>query len=72
MALYGVDWIDLAQHWDKLRAVVSAVMNLRVQQNAGNFLTTWRALTFSKRTVVLGVSDLISWLFSWLVGGLVF
>jgi hypothetical protein len=26
----GVDWIDLAQDWDKLRALVNVVMNLRV------------------------------------------
>jgi hypothetical protein len=26
----GMDWIDMAQDRDRLRAVVSAVMNLRV------------------------------------------
>ena len=26
----GVDWIDLAQNMDKWRALVNAVMNLRV------------------------------------------
>jgi hypothetical protein len=35
----GMDWIDMAQDRDRWRAVVSAVMNLRVPQNAGNFLT---------------------------------
>ena len=25
------DWIDLAQDWDMLRALVKAVMNLRVR-----------------------------------------
>ena len=26
----GVDWIDLAQDWDKLWAAVHTVMNIRV------------------------------------------
>jgi hypothetical protein len=35
----GVDWIQMAQDRDRWGALVSAVMNLRVSQNAGNFLT---------------------------------
>jgi hypothetical protein len=31
----GVDWIALAQDRDKWRALVNAVMNLQVPQNAG-------------------------------------
>jgi hypothetical protein len=34
------DWIDLAEDRDRLLALVNAVMNLRVPQNAGNFLTS--------------------------------
>jgi len=38
----GMDWIDLAQDRDRWRALVSAVMNLLVPLNAGNFLTSCR------------------------------
>ena len=35
-----MDWINLAQHRDRCRAVVNAVMNLRAPSNAGNFLSS--------------------------------
>jgi hypothetical protein len=35
---WDMDWIELAQ--DRWRAVVNAVMNLQIPQNAGNFLTS--------------------------------
>ena len=35
----GIDWIDLTLDSYRWRALVSAVMNLRVPLNAGNFLT---------------------------------
>jgi hypothetical protein len=35
-----MDWIDMAQDRDRWKAVVSAVMNLRVPKNARNFLTS--------------------------------
>ena len=38
---YGsMDWIDLAEDRHRWGALVNAVMNLRVPQNVGNFLTS--------------------------------
>jgi len=34
-----MDWTDLVQGRDRLRAVVNAVMKLQVPYNAGNLLT---------------------------------
>ena len=36
----GMDWIKLAQDRDSWWELVKAVMNLRVPQNVGNFLTS--------------------------------
>jgi hypothetical protein len=34
-----MDWIDLTQNRDRWRALVNAIMILRVAERAGNFLT---------------------------------
>ena len=52
----GWDWIDLAQNRKRWRALMNAVMNLRVPQNAGNFLTSLEPGSFSRRTLLHGVS----------------
>jgi len=36
----GMDWIDMAQERHRWWALVNAAMNLKVPQNAGNFLTS--------------------------------
>jgi hypothetical protein len=51
-----MDWIDLAQDTDRWSAVVNAVMNLWIPQNAGNFLTSRGPVSFSGRTQLHGVS----------------
>jgi hypothetical protein len=46
----GMDWIDLAREMDQWMAFVNMVMNLRVPQNAGKFLSSCRIGCFSRRT----------------------
>ena len=51
-----MDWIGLTQDRDRWRTLVSAVMNLWVPWNAGNFLTSCKPVSFSRRTLHRGVS----------------
>jgi len=51
-----MDWIGLAQDRDRWRTLLSAVMNLRLPGNAGNFLTRCKPVSFSRRTLHHGVS----------------
>jgi hypothetical protein len=48
----GMGWIDMAQERDRWRALVNVVMNLRVLQNAGNFLTSGEPVIFSRRALL--------------------
>jgi hypothetical protein len=56
VGLEGMDWIDLDQNRDRLRAVVNSVMNLRVPKNAANFLTSCVPINLSGRHLLHGVS----------------
>jgi hypothetical protein len=44
----GMDWIDLAQDRDQWRDLVNTVMNLRVPQDAGKFLSSCAIGGFSR------------------------
>ena len=52
-----MDWIALTHDRDRSLALVNMVMNLRVPQNSGNFLTSWGPVSFSGRTLFRGVSN---------------
>jgi len=57
-----MDWIGLAQDRDRWRTVVSAVKNLRVRWNAGNFSTSCKPVNFSRRTLHRGVNKYFMWI----------
>ena len=56
----GMDWNDLAQDKDRWWTLVTVVMSPRVPRNAGNFLTSCKPVSFSRRTLHHGVSKYVS------------
>ena len=55
-----VDWIGLAQDRDRWRKVVSVLMTFRVPWNAGNFLTSFKNVSCTGKTLHHGVSKYIN------------
>jgi len=51
-----MDWIELVQGRDRWWALVDSAMNLRVPPYAGNFLSSWKTVSISRRTLLHGVS----------------
>jgi hypothetical protein len=50
----GIDWTDLVQDREKFWALVNAVINLRVLESAGNFLTSLGLVSFLGRSLLNG------------------
>jgi hypothetical protein len=51
-----MDWIDLSDDRDQVRALVNTIMNLRDPQNIGKFLSSCKTGGFSGSTHLHGVS----------------
>jgi len=58
-----MDWFHLTQDRNQWWAVVNTIINLRDPLKAGNFLTVWMTVSFSRRTLLHEMS--LMWL-SWM------
>jgi hypothetical protein len=51
-----VERMHVAQNRDQWQVLVNMVISLCISQNARNFLTSWMTISFSRRTLLHGVS----------------
>jgi hypothetical protein len=56
MGCGGIDWNKLDQERESWQTVLNAVINFRVPENVGIFTTGCKPVSFSRRTVLHGVS----------------
>jgi hypothetical protein len=54
----GSRWLRI----DSWRALVTTVMNRRIPYNAGNFLSSWKPLSFSRRTLLKAVNYRVNYI----------
>jgi hypothetical protein len=54
--LGDMDWMGVAQDRDRWRALVNAIMILRVPLNTVGIFTSWEPVSFSRTTLLFGVS----------------
>ena len=50
MGLMGVEWIHMAQDWDKRRSVLKSITKIWVLKNAGNFLKSKNFQSLKKKS----------------------
>jgi hypothetical protein len=53
----GIEWTELAQDRERWRVLANAIMNLWVPQNAGNFLTSCKPVSFTRMNLLHGVGN---------------
>jgi hypothetical protein len=61
-----VDWIRLAQDRDQCLVHVKTVISIQIPQRAGNFLSKWEVISFSRRNQLCEVRYPIQHLYCWL------
>jgi len=54
-----MDWINSAQDRDRWRALLNVARNLQVPYNVGNFFTSSKPVSFTRRTLLHGVSECV-------------